>query len=258
MNFIEIFKDSLKYPTLDFKKLLILGILVMVCGIFTFLGTSSTNDNAMAILALISLIITLVVDFVIQGHIIDIIGVGITQKDEIPAINFKDDFVLGIKSFIVEIVYYIIPIILIIALIFLTGGFDYLVTILTNTDLNNIGDNVAIIFAGSIFFTVVVSVILVIIFSLVSIVAFGKLGKTGNLKEACSVGTIISETKKIGFLNMLAYIIVLMIIDFIILLISSIISILIPLVGFIIAALILMPYLLMFNARAMGLIYSKV
>ena len=38
MNFGEIFKNSFKYPTLNFKKLLILGIFFLIYGILTALG----------------------------------------------------------------------------------------------------------------------------------------------------------------------------------------------------------------------------
>ena len=38
MNFGEIFKNSFKYPTLNFKKLLILGIFFVIYRILTALG----------------------------------------------------------------------------------------------------------------------------------------------------------------------------------------------------------------------------
>ena len=38
MNFGEIFKNSFKYPTLNFKKLLILGIFFLIYRILTALG----------------------------------------------------------------------------------------------------------------------------------------------------------------------------------------------------------------------------
>ena len=38
MNFGEIFKNSFKYHTLNFKKLLILGIFFLIYGILTALG----------------------------------------------------------------------------------------------------------------------------------------------------------------------------------------------------------------------------
>ena len=38
MNFGEIFKNYFKYPTLNFKKLLILGIFLLIYGILNALG----------------------------------------------------------------------------------------------------------------------------------------------------------------------------------------------------------------------------
>ena len=228
----------------------------MIYGILTALGTS--DNSTLASLAVIFAIIALIVYVIIQGYTVDIIGISTTQKDEIPAINFKDNFVLGIKSFIVGIVYFIIPLIIIFALAYLTVGFDYIVTIVTKTNLSNIPDNIALVFAGSLAFIVVISVILFIIFSLVSTIAFGKLGKTGSLKEACSIGTVINETKEVGFLSIFGYVIVLGVIDVILGVISASIIVLIPIIGFIISVLIIVPYISMFNARVIGLIYSKV
>lgn len=93
---------------------------------------------------------------------------------------------------------------------------------------------------------------------MVSTIAFGKLGKTGSLKEACSIGTVINETKEVGFLSIFGYVIVLGVIDVILGVISASIIVLIPIIGFIISVLIIVPYISMFNARVIGLIYSKV
>ena len=106
----EIVKDAVKYPFLDWKKILILGIIILfssISGIFALINT--TNTALIYFLAIIGFLI----GFLVNGYKFRIIKLSLDHTKELPKFNvWSDLFKSGIKVYLVIIIY-LIPAILI-------------------------------------------------------------------------------------------------------------------------------------------------
>jgi hypothetical protein len=119
MNISELVKDGVKYPFSDWKKILILGIIIVFSSIDvieSFLGAITHN--------VLLVVLGFLISFLINGYTFRIIKSSLKGVAVLPKFNawvemFKD----GIKVFIVGTVY-LIPVILIV-LIF-SGNFNTL------------------------------------------------------------------------------------------------------------------------------------
>lgn len=236
MELGEIISDALTYPFQNIKALfiyIILGIILGISIIGTLIGIMAGMDanNVLTVLGsgVIGVIIALIVYFVISGYELDIIKLGITRSAGAPSIDFVRQFINGVKLFVVSIVYFIVPIIVsaILAVIFQ----HWLSTIITT--------------------------ILFIIFGLAAFMAQCRLAKTEDLGYALAIGDAIGDISRVGIVKLLLYIIIVFIIAFVLLLIVSLIAQWNSYVGGVLLG-ILGVYLVFFQARAMGLLYSNV
>ena len=120
MNIGEIFGDSLGYPFRNIKALLlyvILGIIVGLLGGTTILTTALAMFSKGALsftfagLGIVGLIVTIIVALLIDGYALDIVKFGIERREDGPGIDIGRQVVNAIKLVIVDIVYYVVPII---------------------------------------------------------------------------------------------------------------------------------------------------
>lgn len=258
----EIFKDSLVYPTTDWMKLIILGVLyiltslVMICGSFK-IDTSGALGTIFGI-------ISLIVGIIIYGYEISVIKSGCENSNSIPDLDIAKNFINGIKFIILTIVYYIIPAVIIIICGFATGAFNAIFNVLAfmgqnpGTSVNNIPVEYLTSLFTSLSLTVVIAIILAILFGLLMTIGMARLAKYDSLSEGFSFGKIIKDIGQIGWGSYIAWYIVYFILTIIILIVAGIIFSFIPYIGVILTPLLLMPYLTLFAARAIGLLYSKV
>jgi len=119
MELTEIMSDALLYPFQNIKALvlyLILGIIlgISIAGLVVALAASYAAENVLAILGtgVLGVIIALILSFIISGYQLDIVKFGINRDPGAPGIDIIRQFVNGFKLFIVQIVYYLIPIII--------------------------------------------------------------------------------------------------------------------------------------------------
>ena len=118
MEIFEILKNSIRYPFTDIKTFLIIGVLFFASFISNFPGTFLKNEFMVIVGGIVSLIITIIV----IGYELDVLKFGIELKDELPSIDIKRNLKNEIKLFIVDIIYYFIPLVVItIALFIFTG-----------------------------------------------------------------------------------------------------------------------------------------
>ena len=236
MELGEIITDALSYPLQNIKALVIYVILGIILGI-AFAGTLAgviAGDVAKNIFALvgfgiIGLVIVLVISFVITGYQLDITKYGIDRRNDAPGIDFVRQFVNGVKYLVVTVVYLIVPIV--------------------------ISAILSVIFQNWI--VMVVSFILGIIFSLALMMGQCRLAKTEDLGFALAIGDAIGDISRIGLVKVLAFVILISVIAFILFFIAGIIVQWNATVGGIIFG-ILAVYLVFFNGRATGLLYSDV
>lgn len=236
MELGEIISDALVYPLHNIKALVIYIILGIILGIAIagtvsgiMFGNMAKNVFAVIGSGTIGIIIALIIGFVITGYELDIIKYGIEKRNDAPGIDFMRQFINGVKYFVVNIVYMIIPII--------------------------IGAILAVIFQH--WLSGLISIILSIIFSFALMMGQCRLAKTEDLGYALSIGEAVGDLSKVGILKVIAFVILVVVISFILLFVVGLIGQWNNIVGGILMG-ILGVYLVFFNGRATGLLYSDV
>ena len=116
MNITETIKDSLKYPLSDWKKIIILGILIVISGLSYPLALLGITNYS---IILLSVAIGLISGLLVNGYLFKIIKMSLDGENKLPEYNaWKNILIDGIKVFITFIVLIILPP-LIIFLVFL-------------------------------------------------------------------------------------------------------------------------------------------
>ena len=236
MELGEIISDALVYPLHNIKALVIYIILGIILGIAIagtvsgiMFGNMAKNVFAVIGSGTIGIIISLIIGFVITGYELDITKYGIEKRNDAPGIDLVRQFINGVKYFVVNIVYMIIPII--------------------------IGAILAVIFQH--WLSGLISIILSIIFSFALMMGQCRLAKTEDLGYALSIGEAVGDLSKVGILKVIAFVILVVVISFILLFVVGLIGQWNNVVGGILMGIVGV-YLVFFNGRATGLLYSDV
>jgi Protein of unknown function (DUF4013) len=221
MNISDIISDSIKYPSSDWGKVLILGVIVIAS-------------------------ILIVPIFLLMGYIFRIIKATLAGLDELPEFDeIGAMFVDGLKIFVVAIVYgipvYIIA--LIIGLIVNTG-----VNTTTTIGLN------PMMFWG-LFVAYIVYIIVALIIGLIEVIAIVNMAYyDGELGAAFRFSEILEHISRIGWGKYIATYIIVAIIAFIGYLIGVLTFFI--LIGIILLPLVIAPYIAMFASRAIALLFA--
>ena len=276
MEFGEIFSNALKYPISDYQKLLILGVLFVVINLPNVLLGFNIHSRE---LSLVWIVVSLVLNLIVLGYGLSVIKGAIELNDEIPDFDWVKNLVDGVKSFLVMFIYYLIPSIIVLIIGFSSfGSFFSAIPSTVFAPIQNITTPQAAAnvpaatwqqmfssipaeawstLATGLAITAVIGFILFLIFGIFEIIAVCRLAKYDSLGEAFSFGEIFENVKEIGFLKLIGFFIVLLIISSIIGIVTALISG-IPFVGMIIGYLVGKSFNLLFRCRAMGLLYSDV
>ena len=269
MQLGDIFSDALKYPLSNYNNWLMVGVLCLICSLAAIVAQfgmySSTLACALGVLGLLAIIVLL-------GYNLTVIKNGIESNPEIPDFDWVKNFVDGIKYIVVAFVYFIIPAIISTIIAILTG-YGPLSKILTQSNLDKFAalngtvtqsDILNIVPADvwnslftSIAVTAIIALILFIIFAIFQYIAICRLSKYGNFGEAFNFKEIYADIKKISILKIIAFLVISFVISSVIGIILGFIAI-IPFIGLIIAALFGHSFIILFNGRSLGLLYSEV
>ena len=244
MNISEIFSDSFKYPIIDIRKFAIFGIVVVLAT----LNVSAANSS---VLQIILNVVSFVAIILVLGYGLDVVKYGFKQANELPDFDFKTGFVNGLKLFVIQFCYLIVPLILIYITAYLSGFLQSLAGIMKSyyeTGMYSISNS----FLTSMAVTFIIAVVLSIVFMLFANIGMARLAKYDDIFEAVNLSKVFKDLKKIGWL------IVLMIAGFIIILAGVGISMIIPFAGSIIASFIVISYFYLFYYRCVGLLYSNI
>lgn len=277
MEIMDIIKEAFIFPSNNLEKLAIYIVLTFVLGLIVAGGVITTvagvnNSSVYLILAAILFIISIIVALIISGYQLAILKSGIDLDDEAPSFDWKNDLITGIKLIIVNIVYMIIPAIIvgIVALITnLPGNMvkasqevaanSANVTAIANSTapvVANISDATAAAFASSFAITAIVGLILVIIFAFFLTMGQSRLANTGSLGEALNIPEAARDISRIGVGKVIA----------VVLLIIVVIGVIQAILGYVygqvpqlsLLSIIVTPYLAFFSQRAYGLLYSDI
>ena len=112
MNIGKIIKNSLRYPFQDWKKIFLLGIILLISSTLVDLAVFAQNNIETGLLVIFGLILVLFA----YGYSLRIIKSSQTGGMKLPPFNkWRNMLISGVKVLIVGIVYFI-PVILVIIL----------------------------------------------------------------------------------------------------------------------------------------------
>ena len=236
MDLRDIFSDALTFPfnnIISFIVYLVLGIVagLAVGGSLAGIAIGMNSNSILTILGsgFLGFVVAAVIAFIISGYGLDIIKSGIYRSADGPSIDPLRQLLNGLKLFIVSIVYYIIPFIIVSVL--------------------------------SIFFRdwimLVITFILYVIFGLALFMAQCRLAKTEDLGNALAIGEAIGDISRVGIVNLLIFVVITLAIVFILILVCALIANWNSYVGGIILGIVGV-YISFFISRATGLLYSNI
>jgi hypothetical protein len=225
MDIGEIISDSLSYPSQNWKNVLILGFLFLI----SFL---------------------IIPAFLVMGYFFRILKGSIAGFDELPDFDEWGEMLIdGLKIFVVQFVYFLIP-----AIVILIGVWASIAS-MSVTDagtMTNPG-----LFIGLMGGTAIIGILLAIILGLIASIAIANMAlNNGEIGAAFRFSEILEEIAMIGWGKYIVWYIVMIIIGLIGGVIAGILNI-IPFIGTIIALLVVYPYMYMFSARSLALLFGS-
>lgn len=265
LNLREIIMDAIKYPISDIRKFLIFCALIILMSLSAVLPSYGLKDNTLSI---VLSLVTLIVSLIVLGYSIEVIKGGTEGDDTLPDFDYVKQFVIGVKALILDIIYFIIPLILTIIVASASGLFSsfteivYVAVDAIANETTNVTTIIAAVpkstmntFTNALSVTIVVAIILFIIFSLMSFTAQVRFAKTGSGTEGLRFRQILKDMRKIGFIKIIITLIVIYLITFVMALVITLIG-LIPYIGVFIGIFLGVPFILLFLYRAIGLLYA--
>ena len=265
MNLREIIMDAIKYPVSDTRKFLIFCVLIILMSLSTILPSYGLKNDTLSI---ILSLVTLIVSFVVIGYSVEVIKGGTEGDDTLPDFDYVKQFVIGIKALILDIIYFIIPAVIVIIVAYASGLFSSFTKIIyASIDaIGNGASNFTAImaaipkstmgaFTNALTITLIVGIILFVIFSLMSFTGLVRFAKSGSGTEGLRFREILRDMSNVGFIKIIVTLIVIYIIAFALAIVIGLIG-LIPYIGVFIGMFIGVPFTILFLYRAIGLLYA--
>ena len=268
MNVGEIIKNSLRYPFSDWKKILILGFIIVVSEITSYLQLGATNN----VLIVFSVVLVLIAGFLVDGYTFRIIKSSLEDIDKLPEFNkWQAMLTDGFKVFIVFLAYVTLPLVIILSLMPIALGIDFSMleqyySSLLDSNLIN-----PLLFFTSEILTGLQNILIIsndqfpiILFYFILIipiffVAVANMAYEGKFKDAFRLLEIINILRDIGLIKLIKWyaltIMVFLILYFIGFAVSYILFLLNIETAGIILNLILIPIIYIFFGRTIALIY---
>lgn len=232
MDIGYVISDSMKYPSTNWKNVIILGLLFM----FSFL---------------------IVPLFLLYGYVFRVIKASLAGIEDLPDFEeWGEMLVDGIKLFLVHIIYMLPAMILVIYSIFAFAmalhSFSNLnpATTLTPTVIYSlIGGSAAVGFVLAAIYSLIVYPIMA--------VGIGNMAfHNGDLGSAFKIGDILSIISEIGWVDLIIWYVAMIVMCITIIVAGTIIA-MIPLLGWLLITLIVYPYLYLFFGRALAWLYAS-
>ena len=275
MEITEIIKEAMIFPSTDLAKLAVYIVFMIIAGLlsivgFIYFGIGLASNAAWIVVGIILFALGLVVGFLIMGYQISIIKSGIDHAETAPEFNWKGNLITGIKYFVVNIVYFIIPTIVVLIISWATNLFGMAYTIVSRMMLASMAapanativitdvvpQSLIINFGTAFMITGIIAFILFVIFAIIQTMGQSRLANTDDLKVALNIPEAFRDIGRIGYGKVLAVIILIFVIIAVINVVITGLNSYIG--GFSIISIIVTPYLIFFSARATGLLYSDI
>ena len=237
MGLGDILSRSISYPFSDLTKFLIVGLSLLIADLDAILSQIFGQDS---LIVLIAFIIAVLFSFVLAGYSVGITKRGIDSSSEIPAFDYKNNFIDGVKLFVVEFVYFIIPSIVNLVLLLMFG--------LIGTSW----DKIAVSFG----IWAIVVLVLFVIFGIFGVAARGRYAISHSIGDALNIDKVWEDVKRIGILKITLFLIIAYVILFVLGIISGVVTV-IPVIGTIIVDILLGGFIFLFLSYGIGLLYSE-
>ena len=255
MNMMEIVKDAVRYPFSDWKKFLIYGLIIMIFNMFHIVRSLNVTNID---LILLSEIIRSIFVFLLFGYFIRIIKSSLAGNAKLPDFNtWFELFIDGTKLVLVNIVY-MLPIISILFVFTTISNFEIITNGLNPLSLLRLHAD----YGMNIWFFI--ASIYMIIISPIWMMAIGNMAyNNGELHAAFKFYEIFNKIRNIGWINLIVwYLIFGILFYFIITSIGNIIQIIfifihITVIGGVLISLSFAPYLYIYLARSISLLYNS-
>jgi hypothetical protein len=215
--------DAAKYPLNNWKKLIILGILFLI----SFL---------------------IVPAFLAMGYLFKTLKCSIAGVDELPNFDGLGELLLdGFKVFMVQLVYFIIPSIIILA--------GIIISLNSIPTIQNIGESTVLPVAFSLMGgLIILGSALSVIFSVFFTIALANMAFYEEFSAAFRFGELLNMIKAIGWVDFIIWYVMMMIIGGLVGFIATML-LFIPIIGWALIILVILPYLYILYARALGLLF---
>ena len=269
MDLTVIIKDSLRYPISDWKKILILGIIIVISEVlFLFKSLGVVNKDLIPFLVVVGFLIGLLVN----GYLFRIVRSSLDGQKELPKFNkWISMFYDGFKVFTTFIAYLIVlPVVILFFLISLTGiDFTFFTSIWGTLGINPLYLVTSEIFPAIMnflgisydIFAELSLLVLLIVFVITPIflMAVANMAYECEFSAAFRLHEILDEIGCIGWGNLIKWYLatgILFLIPYIILnIISYLFDFLNSILVSILLSLTLIPYLYIYYARGVALFY---
>jgi hypothetical protein len=263
MNITGIIRDALKYPLQDWKKILLLGIILLISSTLVDLAIFVQNNIIMGIITIVGLLLVLFV----YGYSLKIINSSLAGNTELPDMNnWINMFISGVKVLIVGIVYFI-PIILVVVFtailspqtitsIFIGLGLNPLAitgSFLEAILIQGLGNLVPLLFnVTNTTITGTITLLYMIMITPVLMIAIANMGNNNQMKSAFKIRILLEKMGSIGWNHLIEWYIITVILY---LIIFAAVNVLYFAVGPLMI-LILVPYYYIYQSRSIALIYQ--
>ena len=265
MDLREIIIDSIKYPISDTRKFLMFCALIILMSLSTILPSYGLKNDTLSI---ILSLVTLIVSFIVLGYSVEVIKNGTEGDNTLPDFDYVKQFVMGIKAFILDMIYFIIPAVIVIIVASASGLFTSF-TKIVYASIDAIADgasNFTMImaaipqstvtsFTNALTVTLIVAIILFILFSLMAVTGLVRFAKSESGIEGLRFKEILKDMSNVGFIKIIVTLIVIYIIALVLAVVIGLIG-LIPYIGVFIGIFVGVPFIMLFLYRAIGLLYS--
>ena len=269
MDLTAIIKDSLRYPLSDWKKILILGLIIVISDVLSvFQSLGVTNKDLIPFLVVVGFLIGLLVN----GYLFRIVKSSLDGHNELPKFNkWISMFYDGFKVFTTFVAYLIVlPVIILLLLISLMGlDLTFFTSIWGTWGINPLYLVTSKIFPAIMnflgisygIFTELALLVLLVVFIITPIflMAVAHMAYEGEFSAAFRLHEIIDEIGCIGWGNLIKWYLatgILFLTPFIIgNIIDYLFDFLNPILVSVLLLLTLIPYSYIYYARAVALFY---
>ncbi|KZX14470.1 DUF4013 domain-containing protein [Methanobrevibacter filiformis] len=211
----RIITDGFKYPFKNWQLFLMVGMLSLLSAGYSFFLLSILTIGTQSVTEIISVVITIIISIVttiiLEGYGISIIKDTINNSNDPIFINPIENMKTGIKSIVVNIVYYIIPLIIISAIsiyLDLFGVIGEIMSYNAQYGANYINHISPVLIVNLILVFIIMGIIL-LISTYFLIIAKCRLAKYDSIKSAIQIKEILNDIAKIGWVKYTIYLIVL-------------------------------------------------